>query len=77
MALSTFLFLTATVLPAGTFFVYAFTQFLREALRMRSERLSAMRFTDESESLPASARGRASVIEFLPNPRRHSQRGAA
>jgi hypothetical protein len=76
MALSTFLFLTATVLPAGTFFVYVFTQFLREALRMRRERLSAMRFTDESEQLPA-ARSRASVIEFLPNPHRHSQRGAA
>jgi hypothetical protein len=65
------------VLPAGTFFVYVFSRFLQEALRMRRERLSALRFTDESEPLPASARKRSRIIDFLPNPRRYSQRGAA
>jgi hypothetical protein len=77
MALSMVSFVGAIVIPACAFYLYALSQFLREALRMRKQRLSAERRTAEPESVPARAQDRGTVLTFLPNSGRSSHRGAA
>jgi hypothetical protein len=77
MMLSMVPFVAAIVLPACAFYLYALGHFLREALQMRRERLSAMRFTESEENVPAADRRRNAVLTFLPSHSRPSQRGAA
>jgi len=77
MMLSMVPFVAAIVLPACVFYLYTLGHFLREALQMRRERLSAMRFAESKENAPAAARSRNAVLTFLPSHSRPSQRGAA
>jgi hypothetical protein len=79
MMLSMVLFVAAVVVPACTFYAYAISQFLREALRMRSERLaSAQMAAPFPGAAKAAVQTRSSaVVPFLPNPSRSGQRGAA
>jgi hypothetical protein len=79
MTVSMVSFVAAVVIPAGVFYAYALSQFLREAVRMRKQRLSVERLTDESESAPAPAPARnyGTVLTFSPNPGPSRQRGAA
>ena len=77
MMLSMVPFVAAIVLPACAFYLYALGHFLREALQMRRERLSAVRFAAPEDNAPATARNRNAVLTFLPSHSRHSQRGAA
>lgn len=80
MMLSMVLFVAAVVIPACTFYGYAISQFLREALHMRSERLAStqMLVPFPGAAKAAQVRTRSSaVVPFLPNPSRSGQRGAA
>ena len=77
MMLSMVPFVATIVVPACAFYLYALSQFLREALQLRRQRLAVERLTDEPESAPAPVRNRRTVLAFLPNPSRPSQRGAA
>ena len=75
MAGSMISFVAAVIIPACGFYAYTVGHFLREALRMRRERLSATRFVNLTEKAPERRRG--SVLTFLPTSGHTRQRGAA
>ncbi len=83
--LSMVLFVAAIVIPASAFYLYAIGQFLREALRLRSERLASVQIVVPFPGMSGKARRRKRKLEtaaryvriFCPTPGRPSQRGAA
>jgi hypothetical protein len=77
MMVSVVPFVTAIVVPACGFYLYALGHFLREALQMRRERLSAMRFAESDESALAPVRSSSTVLTFLSHRSHPSHRGAA
>jgi hypothetical protein len=81
MMMSMVAFVAAIVIPAFGFYVYAIGNFLREALRMRRERLACagilLPFPGAVEKAPAQVLNSGAVVPFLSSHSRPSQRGAA
>jgi hypothetical protein len=83
MMMSMIPFVAAIVIPAFGFYVYAIGNFLREALRMRRERLACagivVAFPGAMEKARAQtqARNSGAVVPFLSSHSQPRQRGAA
>jgi len=80
MMMSMVAFVAAIVIPAFGFYAYALGNFLREALRMRRERLACTGIVVAFPSAVENARAQASsgaVVPFLSSHSQPSQRGAA
>jgi len=81
MMLSMVPFVVAIVIPALVFYLYAIGRFLREALRMRNDRLARRQivvpFPGTADTTAPEMRSSNAVVPFLPNPGGSGHRGVA